>query len=245
MITFIHGTNTSDIRLVSALGAMGIECAKGAELSSAIRNPDGSIVRTWNLSDVSNCGKYQLKELLAWWRDKSFHINNPDHVFTKVKAAMNSGKNYAAALRQGQSIGSVAYGNSLVSNPSSLEIHQRISTLEVTDDFYLCSALLAMGVDVSPIQSNGMLKMMQIGRNGNPFKIQEFRIAWADANYHLVHSQNAFAYVKCAIENYKKLVNYVKGNKPHLVIKRGESVAYLHPDCSSETEGKVLSQFDK
>jgi hypothetical protein len=30
-----------------------------------------------------------------------------------------------------------------------------------------------------------------------------------------------------------------------VMIRKGDSIAFLHPDCSSETERKILSQFNQ
>lgn len=129
---FIHGTNTSDIRLVSALTAMGILCddrnASGALISK------GGSVRIWRVSEASNCGKWKTSDLLRWWRDNTFHVTNPQH---------------------------------------------------------------------------------------------------------------PFAYVKCALWNHKQLTTAIKTDKPLVLVEKGESFAYLHPDCSAETERQILTQFDQ
>lgn len=125
MDTFIHGDNTSDIRLIAAITAMGVPCD---DLASAAT---GS-VRVWRMGETSSCGKYRTKDLIVFWRDSKFHENNPDH---------------------------------------------------------------------------------------------------------------PFAYIKAALWNHKMLVEAVKGDKPLVKIRRGNSIAYLHPDCSSETERKILTRF--
>jgi hypothetical protein len=127
MDTFIHGGNTSDIRLVAALTAMGVTCD---DLASAATGN----VRVWRMSEFSNCGKYKTRDLIMFWRDSNFHNHNPDH---------------------------------------------------------------------------------------------------------------PFAYIKAALWNHKMLVEAVKEDKPLVEIRKGNSIAYLHPDCSSETERKILSRFNQ
>lgn len=129
---FIHGTNSSDSRLIAALTAMGIFCDEKS--GSGAINTGGNTVRVWSISEVSNCGKWRSKELIQWWRDQSFHVTNPQH---------------------------------------------------------------------------------------------------------------PFAYVKCALWNHKQIVAGIKMDKPLVLVEKGDSFAYLHPDCSSETERKILSQFDQ
>jgi hypothetical protein len=128
MQPFIHGSNTSDIRLVAALTAMGIPCDDKTATAAA------GDTRIWQLGAVSNCGKYKTAELIVFWRDRNFHVNNPQH---------------------------------------------------------------------------------------------------------------PFAYVKAAMWNHKVIVDAVKRDRPLVAIRKGESIAFLHPDCSSETERKVLSQFNQ
>lgn len=45
--------------------------------------------------------------------------------------------------------------------------------------------------------------------------------------------------------NHSYLAREVKKNKPLVEVSKGESFAYLHPDCSAETERQVLSQFNQ
>ena len=131
MATFIHGSNTSDIRLVAAMAAMGIRCdeqgAGGALVSG------GSTVRVWLISDVSDCGKWKAADLKRWWMDSNFHKSSPQH---------------------------------------------------------------------------------------------------------------PFAYVKVALWNHKIITEAVKSNKALVCIRKGESLAYLHPDCSANTEREILGQFN-
>ena len=133
--TFIHGTNTSDVRLVAALTAMGIPVAEinpSAAIGATAGTPGGS--RVWSVGTVSNCGRYKVEQLLVAWRDVKFHETNPQH---------------------------------------------------------------------------------------------------------------PFAFVKAALWNHKVIVDAVKRDRPLVQIRKGESIAFLHPDCSAETERKILTQFDK
>ena len=117
MNSFIHGNNTSDIRLVAALGAMGIKCDE-QNAGGALQTRSG-VVRTWNLSQVSNCGKWKLGELLSWWRDREFHTTNPSHVFMRVKSAMASCKGFSELLTVHAGIHTVKRGDTLIAVASS------------------------------------------------------------------------------------------------------------------------------
>lgn len=245
MNTFIHGNNTSDIRLVAALGAMGIKCdEKGA--GGALQSRNG-IVRTWNLSATSNCGLWKLGELMKWWRDKEFHVTNPAHPFNRVKAAMASNKAFSEALSRHMGIGTVRRGSSLMAAVMDSPVITAKNTLShPTDDFRKAAAFLAMGFDVTELPPQGSHRLVQIANTAwTGCEFAPLEIAWNDNRYHETNPQHAFSYVKAAIWNYNYLVNAIKNDKPLVDISRGESFAYLHPDCSAETERQILSQFDK
>ena len=51
--------------------------------------------------------------------------------------------------------------------------------------------------------------------------------------------------MKAALWNHKIVVDAVKKDRALVQIRKGDSIAFLHPDCSSETERKILSQFNQ
>ena len=245
MNSFIHGNNTSDIRLVAALGAMGIKCDE-QNAGGALQTRSG-VVRTWNLSQVSNCGKWKLGELLSWWRDREFHTTNPSHVFMRVKSAMASCKGFSELLTVHAGIHTVKRGDTLIAVASSTpNIHPVNPLSHTTDDFNKVAAFLSMGFEATEPPPNGSHRSCQIANmsiTGMPFAPLD--IAWNDNRFHETNPQHPFAYVKAALWNYRHLVSAIKTDKPMVEISRGESFAYLHPDCSSKTEAEILSQFDK
>jgi hypothetical protein len=243
----IHGSNTSDIRLVAALGAMGITCDESSGSASGAVQTRSGINRVWNLSTVSNCGLWKLKDLQNWWRDRQFHIANPDHPFNRVKCAMASSKAFSECLIHNKGIGQEMRGDSLIARVMDFPVIVKADpTLHKTDDFTKCAAFLAMGIPASEIEPNGSHRMMQIGnlsRSGAQYAA--LNIAWNDSQFHITNPQHPFSYIKAALWNHRFLVTAIKQDKPLVEISRGESFAYLHPDCSSITEEKILSQFDK
>jgi len=245
MSTFIHGNNTSDIRLVAALGAMGIGCDE-QNAGGALQTRNG-IVRTWNLSAVSNCGLWKLGELIKWWRDREFHVANPSHPFNRVKCAMASCKAYSEALSKHVGFGSARRGSSFIA--TVLESPWTVPANPLshpTDDFSKAAAFLAMGFEVSELPPQGSHRLAQIANTAwTGCEYSAMETAWNDNRYHNNNPQQAFAYVKAALWNYQHLVAAIKNDKPLVDISRGESFAYLHPDCSSRTEQEILSQFSK
>ena len=247
MSAFVHGNNTSDIRLVAALGAMGINCDQTQGGGSGALQTRSGVIRVWNLGEVSNCGKWKLSLLSSWWRERDFHVTNPAHPFTAVKAAMASSKAIADAFTRHLGIFTVRRGNSLIAQTSeqpSITVKNPVFT--VTDNMEKIAAFMALGFEVTEIAPNGTNRLFQIPAmsiTGEPSG--KFEIAWNDVRYHETNPQQVFAYVKAALWNHRYLVNAIKSDKPLIDISRGESFAYLHPDCSAETERKILSQFDQ
>lgn len=244
MNTFIHGSNTSDTRLVAALAAMGIACEDQSS-GGAVQSRSG-ITRTWVLSAVSNCGKWKLSDLLKWWRDKYFHVSNPTHPFNRVKCALASDKAFGDALKGQLGMTSARRGDSLIAVCwEGITPRPPMAGSHVTDDFRKAAAFMAMNVEAHEVTPNGNKRLIQISPVGETGAMYDaLNLAWIDNGFHIANPQHPFAYVKTALWNYTHLVSAIKKNKPLVEISRGESFAYLHPDCSSETEKQILSQFD-
>ena len=246
MSAFIHGNNTSDIRLVAALGAMGINCDQSSGSGTGALQTRSGVVRTWNLGEVSNCGKWRLSSLSAWWHERDFHVANPANPFNAVKAAMASSKAMADAFTRHLGITTARRGNSLIAQTSDQPvIVAKNPVFTVTDNLEKIAAFMAVGFEVTEIAPNGSNRLFQIPTVSiNGEQSSKFEIAWNDVRYHETNPQQVFAYVKAALWNHRYLVGAIKADKPLIDISRGESFAYLHPDCSAETERKILSQFN-
>lgn len=253
-MSFIHGNNSSDIRLVAAVGAMGIQCdASSGTGTRAVRNKETSAInRVWNLSAVSDCGKWNLGELIKWWRDRQFHVKFPDHPFMRVKAAMASSKAMIDAILHHRGISTEMRGDSMIAVAmDSANIRPKRDGWHETDDTRKVSAFLAMGFKVEEIRAAGSRRIFQIDTVSHIGKhhFQPLEVAWNDANFHKLNPQHPFAYVKSAMWNYDYLVNAIRNDKPLVDLSEnagdGGPIAFLHPDCSAETERKILSQFTR
>lgn len=246
MSAFIHGSNTSDIRLVAGIGAMGILCdeknASGA-ISSNSRTD-----RVWMLAKDSDCGRWKLSDLIAWWKDRNFHLLNSDHPFNWVKCAMGSGKTLAMAFKSGDAVTQERRGNCLVFivDPSQPQRPIAARGQFLTGDKRLLSALSSAAfrcIEYDCGTDRRMFGPAATSEFGKP--LWEFMGYWNDVNFERSNPHANFAYTKSSVLNYEIILSGVKRDKPLQTIRQGDSFAYLHPDCSVETEAEIMSQFDK
>ena len=107
MSSFIHGKNTADIRLVAALTAMGVPCDDKTATAAS------GDTRLWRMGEVSNCGKYKTADLIVFWRDSTFHVNNPNHPFAYVKAALWNHKVLVDAVKNDRPLVCIRKGDSI------------------------------------------------------------------------------------------------------------------------------------
>lgn len=250
MNSFIHTNNSSDVRLVAAVGAMGILCEPDGSNTPtlAVAGHNGT-VRTWLMSAVSNCGKWKLGDLLSWWRDRQFHETHGDHPFNRVKCAMANKRALSIAIRENKSVTAVRRGKSLIFEvlESTTPAAAPFPGAKITDNLDKVSAFLAMGFECSEVAVPGSRRAFQIPAHvttGLPTR-DVLDVAWSDNSFHLRNPDHDFSYIKAALGNYKYLVGAIKQDKPLVEIRKGESFAFLHPDCSAETERKIMTQFNQ
>lgn len=119
-----------------------------------------------------------------------------------------------------------------------------------TADIRLVAALTAMGVPCDENHATvaaGDTRLWRMGEQSNcgKYKASELIFFWRDSSFHVSNPQHPFAFVKAALWNHKVLVDAVKKDRSLVQIRKGDSVAFLHPDCSSETERKILTRFNQ
>lgn len=134
-----------------------------------------------------------------------------------------------------------------------------VSTINgsLTSDIRLVAAVAAMGVPFNEFQptvgiaatehSTRGHRVWNLGKVSNcgKYTLEQLTAAWRDQNFHKTNPQHPFAFVKAALWNHKVLVEALKTDKPLVQVKRGESIALLHPDCSARTEEKILTRFNR
>ncbi len=69
--------------------------------------------------------------------------------------------------------------------------------------------------------------------------------AWDDKEWHRQHSEHPFAYIKVALQNRKRLVEYCKGSTPIFVAEKHGKLAFLSMNASPELEKRVFSRLNK
>lgn len=119
-----------------------------------------------------------------------------------------------------------------------------------TADIRLVAALTAMGVPCDENHASvaaGDTRLWRISdvSNCGKYKTSDLIVFWRDSQFHVRNPQHPFAFVKAALWNHKMLVEAVKQDRALIQIRKGDSIAFLHPDCSAETERKILSQFTR
>lgn len=68
--------------------------------------------------------------------------------------------------------------------------------------------------------------------------------AWDDREWHRQHPEHPFAYIKVAMQNRKRLMEYVKGAVPIFVAEKHGKLAFLSFNASPETEKKVFNRLN-
>lgn len=127
----------------------------------------------------------------------------------------------------------------------------------LTSDVRLVAAVLAMGIPVDEYaptvgieatqHSTRGVRTWNLGKVSNcgKYTLAQLQAAWNDRSFHVTHPQHPFAFVKAALWNHKVIVEALKGAKPLVQISKGDSIALIHPDCSSVTEEKILTRFNR
>lgn len=106
--TLLHGDNTSDINLVSALVTMGVDAETGA-----VNTPRG-IQRIYMLSPESNDGRYTTKELLsAWYEGEEWIKRNGEHPFAYVMSCLMRRKSLIDGIKKDRPMERVSNGDSI------------------------------------------------------------------------------------------------------------------------------------
>lgn len=103
--TVWHGSNTSDVNLMAALAAMGVNA------DTACAQSGGRVTRVWTLAAESNDGKWKTADLLKWWRDDSFEHTHFGHPFACLKAAMRIRKDIVDGIKKDKPLAFVQNGD--------------------------------------------------------------------------------------------------------------------------------------
>lgn len=225
-------SKTSDVRLFASVTAMGIPWD---EESGSVHGGD----RVWLLGEVSDCGKWKLKELLAWWHDAKFHIKNPKHPFHVVKSVMASDMSIRKALKSGQGITQEARGDSFIVSPSP---EDKKGKGHATMDVSFAAAASGVGFKVQGGESVGRRRALVLSDASSTYGYTWAQIDawWKDKTFEQNNGQHPFAYAKAAAINYTSSIKAIHSERPLVrwQPKGSIGICFIHPDCSSETEAR-------
>lgn len=126
------------------------------------------------------------------------------------------------------------------------------SGLETTNTD-LAAALTAVGI---PLNKTTPVRVMT-GHGGDRhafffqhaspcgnYKTLELIRAWDDPEWHRTHPEHPFAYIKVALQNRKRLVEYVKGSTPIFVAEKHGKLAFISLNASPATEQKIFNRLN-
>lgn len=233
MKTLVH-SDTKDVRLFASLAAMGFAW----EESGAVQGGE----RTWIFSELSDCGKWKIGDMLKAWRDRSFHEQNGSHPFHHIKAAMASNLVFRSMFRDGGGFHQVRRGDALLAMESDTLPSETFNPRS-TPDLEFAAALCAVGFEIRRCGNRGRLTLLGASERSTtlPWTWEQVHGWWRDENFTAANGQHVFAYVKAAVVTYAAALASIHHDRPLVKWSPPGSVgfAYIHPDCSSETEEKV------
>jgi hypothetical protein len=231
--------STKDVRLFSAIAAMGIPWT---EESGSVAGGE----RVWLFGDVSDCGNWKLSDLLAWWRDKTFHRMHPANPFNVVKCTMGSDKGLRECTKRNGSIFQRKAGKSYVTE-SSPDMPIYGQSVRAIDSIPFAAALSGVGFKVSPAKPVGDWMIFKIGEKSDTMDITftQAQQWWNDKTFEERNGQHPFAYAKAVAITYSSAVEAMKKDRELVKWrpKGGVGTAFIHPDCSSKTEEQVSGWF--
>ena len=128
-----------------------------------------------------------------------------------------------------------------------------LNSLE-TNNTDLAAALCAVGI---PLRKANPVKVLT-GEGGDRhvfffeersecglYRTAELIQAWNDEAWHIRNPEHAFAYLKVAFENRKRLLDYVKSRVPIAAVKKGNKVAFLSLRANDDIQRKVFAKLNQ
>lgn len=117
----------------------------------------------------------------------------------------------------------------------------------------LAAALAAVGI---PLRKNNPVRLLT-GHGGErkafffeetspcgKFRTLELIRAWNDKEWHRQHPEHPFAYIKVAMQNRQRLLDYVRSATPIFVAEKHGKMAFLSVNASPELEQKVFRKLN-
>jgi len=229
----IHA-KSKDVRLFSAVASMGIPWK---EESASLEGGE----RSWLFGDISDCGKWKINELLKWWRDPSFHVNHPNNQFNIVKCVMASDRGLKLAITKHKGITQRKVGQSKVIDFTDEPSKESFSN-KATNDLSFIAALSAYGFDIHESKRIADTRFFYASdKSSNGTDYETAKAWWLDKSFEAKNPHHDFAYAKSVSITYASAVEAIRKDRSLVKWKPkgGVGFAYIHPECSSQTEEKV------
>lgn len=230
-------SRTKDVRLFASIAAMGIPWQPGD--CAAV---DGG-QRVWIFGERSDCGNWELSALLRWWHDSSLHTKEPGNAFHVVKATMASDKGLRDAFRSHTSFWQQRRGKANIIIAGEPSEPPAEAGPHATDDSLFAAAASACGFVVTDAKAKGTRRVVGLSDKSQtfPYTLREITAWWHDKDFERQNGQHPFAYAKAAAKTYDAAIRAIKTDRPLVRWQPKGSVgmAFIHPDCSKQTEEKV------
>lgn len=199
--------------------------------------------RVWIFGHVSDCGLWKLGDLLKWWRDSTLATQMPDNVFNVPKAVMANLIALKRLFKEGGSIRCVTKGKVKILINTQEQLVSADVRGRVTDNMDLVAVYAACGFHITQLPSMGNRLMFGISSISETrgYKYTDCKAWWIDRRFIGKNPQHPFSYAKACVTTYRSAVDAVLNDRPLVrwSPKGSNGFAYIHPDCSTETEEKV------
>lgn len=123
-----------------------------------------------------------------------------------------------------------------------------------TTNTMLAAALAAMGIpfDTKPssivtgdgIAGGGRVTWyFQARSEDGHYATAELIAAWDDKGWHLRHPDHPFAYIKCAMQNFSRLMDKLKHDTPLGMVRKRGKIALISLNCSQHTQDIIFKKL--
>jgi len=116
---------TNDLALASVLLSLGIPFADTPFMKTrTVRGEQYSFF----FQEVSNCGQFKTLEMMKYWNDPDFHVNNPEHPLAYMKCAYQNKEGLLDKINKGLDLVVIEKNGkmAIVSKNASEELQSKI-----------------------------------------------------------------------------------------------------------------------
>lgn len=74
---------------------------------------------------------------------------------------------------------------------------------------------------------------------------RDLMLAWQDPAWHERNPEHPFAYLKCAADNRRYLLDYIKSSRPIALIEKRGKMAFIPVNASDGLQQKIFDRLNK